>query len=546
MKRFIRLLSVSLAAILLLSAAGVSFAADDTTVYIPHIIKKLGLPDMPDYITLKTKTDREIMKNKRGQVVYQTETWYDDYGKKVTTIKYDYNGNPIPVYGTTEGADITLQFSEKPDWAGVIWATGYETLTVDDSGMAETSMVGHNMQPGINIVKSYCDPITGKVYKELDGGDYAYLAGKGNVAVQYGRSGSVNYVEYTVQEDFFKTGMSGASTVIRWEPVQIATDCYKEAMEERCSYIVWENYDPITYVPDDGLEDPTLVDSGRTDSFVTNQWGNLAYDTDGNICCYQNGKTSFIPADGTAVYDKATNRIYDAQGNVLMILPEDVCCCDKPQNIVVNPNYPSNYPQYVQIPVCVRKDVTPLTVWYISTVTATYPSGNRIVEVEADWRNDEKKTLASYKITYEPKQGELYKITYSPTTTTVLEDKSFRMQEMLEENYDKQYSNYEEFSTWSKNTPSTIVAKPEIGRDGKKILEGVYFHHYTEDEPLCGLYTSGKTVLCSGSGKNLKKWYKFNGVTTLKDGTKKNNLGKQVKKSGLKPCTSFISPRVVD
>ena len=115
MKRFIRLLSVSLAAILLLSAAGVSFAADDTTVYIPHIIKKLGLPDMPDYITLKTKTDRAVMKNSRGQVVYQTETWYNDNGVAYTTTKYDYNGNPIPVYGTTEGADITLQFSEKPD-----------------------------------------------------------------------------------------------------------------------------------------------------------------------------------------------------------------------------------------------------------------------------------------------------------------------------------------------------------------------------------------------------------------------------------------------
>lgn len=536
MKRFIRLLSVSLAAILLLSAAGVSFAADDTTVYIPHIIKKLGLPDMPDYITLKTKTDRAVMKNSRGQVVYQTETWYNDNGVAYTTTKYDYNGNPIPVYGTTEGADITLQFSEKPDWAGVIWATGYETLTVDDSGMAETSMVGHNMQPGINIVKSVCDPLTGELLDyQHDGGDYAYLAGKGNVAVQYGRSGSVNYVEYTVQEDFFKTGMSGASTVIRWEPVQIATDCYKEAQQGRCSYIVWENEDPITYLPDDGLEDPTLVDSGRTDSFVTNQWGNLAYDDDGNICCYQNGKTTFIPVDGTAIYDKATNRIYDAQGNVLMILPEDVCCCDKPQEIVVDPNFPSNYPQYVQIPVCVRKDATPLTVWYISRVTATYPSGNNIVEVEADWRNDEKKTLASYKITYEPKQGELYKITYSPTTTTMFEDHQTGTIE-----------------PWGASTaPSTsleayIKKNSDPGDRSYINFRGMYLHHYTEDEVLSGLYTSGNTVLCSGSGNNLRKWYKFNGTTILENGMKRNNLGKQVKKNGLKPCTSFISPRVVD
>ena len=77
-------------------------------------------------------------------------------------------------------------------------------------------------------------------------------------------------------------------------------------------------------------------------------------------------------------------------------------------------------------------------------------------------------------------------------------------------------------------------------------FQGMYLHHYTEDEVLSGLYTSGSTVLCSGSGNNLRKWYKYNGTTTLKNGMKRNNLGKQVKKNGLKPCTSFISPRVID
>ena len=127
----------------------------------------------------------------------------------------------------------------------------------------------------------------------------------------------------------------------------------------------------------------------------------------------------------------------------------------------------------------------------------------------------------------------------------MLEDKSFRMQQLLEEMYDEDLQPYQKYSTWmADNAPSTIIVPSET--DGRRKIDGVFLHHYTEDEPLCGLYTSGKTVLCSGSGKNLKKWYKFNGVTTLKDGTKKNNLGKQVKKNGLKPCTSFISPRVVD
>ena len=48
-----------------------------------------------------------------------------------------------------------------------------------------------------------------------------------------------------------------------------------------------------------------------------------------------------------------------------------------------------------------------------------------------------------------------------------------------------------------------------------------------------------------GSGDYTSLTY-FNGTTTLENGMKRNNLGKQVKKNGLKPCTSFISPRVVD
>ncbi len=541
MKRFIRILSISLAAMLLLSAAGVSFAASDTAVYIPYIIEKLGLPDMPEYITLKTKTESAVMKDKNGEIVYQTEGVKNPNGRISYYTKYDYNGNPIPVYGTQLGADIELQFSEQPEWAGVIWADGYETLKVDESGYAKTSMVGHNMQPGINIVKSVCDPVTGELIDyEHDGGDYAYLAGKNNVAVQYGRSGSVNYVEYTVDQDFFRTGMEGASTVIRWEPVQVITDCYKEAREEQW-FLVWDQDDYY----DDYYDDPTVGNTGRTDSFVTNQWGNLVYN-DNMRMFYCDQTDKYIPVDGSAYYDPNTNRLYDQYGEELMILPPNVCCCDKKQQKDPYIYWPDNGTSSIQIPVARVTDATPLTVWYISTVTATYPAGNYIVGVEADWRNDKKKTLASYKITYEPKQGEQYKITYSPITTTVLEDKSFRMQQAIEDIYDKDYSKYEKFSTWSNNTPSTIVAGPEYDRTGKKIMDGVYFHHYTEDEVLSGLYTSGSTVLCSGSGKNLKKWYKFNGVTTLKDGTKRNNLGKQVKKNGLKPCTSFISPRVVD
>ena len=528
MKRFIRILSVSLAAMLLLSVAGVSFAAKDTPVYIPSRVAKLGLPDMPDYLTLKTKTERAVMKDRQGNKIYQTETWSVN-GVGVTFPKYDYNGKPIPVYGIVDDAKIELQFSDKPDWAGVIWADGYETLSVDESGYAATSMEGHRMQPGINIVKSSCDWRNGELLEyEHDGGDYAYLAGKDNVTVQYGRSGKVNYVEYTVDQDFFRTGMEGASTVIRWEPVQIPTDCYEEEKSKIC-YLTWCLFPGQT--PGNGNQ--TVTQPGRTpaDSFQTNVWGNIALNDNNQVCHCLNGQMYPLPMDGSCYYDPQTYTLYDHKGNILAILPAETCCDEK----VPEPYNPGYYPdtQCVQIPVIRKGNAVPPTVWYISRVTATYPTGNYIVEVEADWRNDEKKSLASYRISYEPKKGEIYKITYSPSTTTIVEN-----------------HNTGEFRHWySDNAPSmdmeAYIKKISDARQARQFHD-VYLHHYTEDEVLSGLYTSGDIVLCSGSGKNLKKWYKFYGTEKLENGIIVNNNGKQVKKNGLKPCTYFISPRVVD
>ncbi len=528
MKRFIRILSVSLAAMLLLSVAGVSFAAKDTPVYIPGKVAKLGLPDMPDYLTLKTKTERAVMKNSRGEKIYQTETWSVN-GNVVTFPKYDYNGNPIPLYGIVDDAKIELQFSEKPDWAGVVWMDGYETLELDESGYAATSMEGHRMQPGISIVKSSSNWKTGdtEVY-EHDGGDYAYLAGKDNVTVQYGRSGKVNYVEYTVDQDFFRTGMEGASTTIRWEPVQIPTDCYEEQKSRVC-YLTW-CLDP-GQTSWNGNQ--TVTNPGKTpvESFQTNVWGNIAVNEYNQVCYCLNGIMNPLPTDGSCYYDPQTYTLYDHKDNILAILPAETCCDEKPPRQPYEPGYNPDT-QCVQIPVICKGDAVPLTVWYVSRVTATYPTGNYIVEVEADWRNDEKKSLASYKISYEPKKGEIYKITYSPTTTTMVEDHNTGL-----------------FAPWySDYAPSMSVEAYIKKLDPAQAREfrGVYLHHYTEDEVLCGLYTSGDTVLCSGSGNNLKKWYKFYGTEKLENGIIVNNNGKQVRKNGLKPCTSFVSPRVVD
>ena len=432
MKHSTRFMSALLAAVMLISISAIAIAEDETTVYIPSRIAKLNLPDRPGYITLKTQTESTEMRNSRGSIRYKT----DARGN----IIYDYNGNPIPLIGTVEDADIELQFSEKPDWAGVIWAEGYENLEVDDTGYAVTSMEGHMRQPGTwvwNNPDTTCDPLTGEIvwrdngtvapsWCHITGGDFAYMAGKGNVSAQYGRSGKVNYVEYRVEEDFFRTGMEGAYSVIRYEPVTIKSICGPE-------------------------DDP----------------------------------------------DKYT-----------------------------------------------RKD----TVWYVSSVIATYPDGNYIVEVEADYRNDAKNTLASYKITYATSDKETYKITYAPSTTTVLEDHetgtfmtwpskmapSTDLEEYFRQQVEEQWQQY--------GTVTDPQDYPDYD-DSYTALAGMYLHHYTQDEVLCGEYKSGKTHLMSGSGKNLKYWYKFNGTGTL-NGVKVNNNGKKSTNKNLKPCTYFKSPRV--
>ena len=497
MKHSSRFLTLALAAVLLVSVAAPALAADKTTVFIPHTIDKLGLPERPAALSLKTETDRAVMKDQWGNTIYKT----DKYGNIVT----DYNGNYIPVYGTDDNAVIHVQFSQKPDWAYIVWPEGNENLECDDTGHAEVQTYGHLRQPGTwvwNDPNTVCDPLTGEIiwrrcagqlptvvppcwgtytyndvkadalnvepaeinadfageeapepdvpvdnatalpgttcpqypdptgtqypddtcpYQDYEtwyqywlryyqycvapetahvtGGDYAYMAGKGDVAAQYGRSGKINYIEYTVQKDFFRTGMDGAYTVIRYEPV-------------------------------------TLVNYNEED---------------------ERQKT---------------------------------------------------------------------TVWYISRVTATYPSGNYIVGVEADYRNDKPRSLASYRITYETKNNETYKITYSPSTNTMLQAGG--------EFYDVSSTTY----------PSTRIAAGQAGvaqgRQGK-----VYLLHHVEDEVLCGEYYAGNQTLMSGSGKYLKKWYKYYGKGVL-NGVVVNNNGRQVKKKGLKACTSFVSPRVAE
>ena len=153
---------------------------DDLKVFLPERISKLNIPEMPEYITLKTDTDR-------------TATYGDAEAPE----------NPCPIL-QTEDAEIRLEFSKKPDWAGVTWMDGWENLVVDEEGRAVTTMEGHSVQPGIRATSGPISPDTGKPeWRWNDGGDYAYLAGLGPVTCEYGRRGTVKYVEYTVEQDYY-------------------------------------------------------------------------------------------------------------------------------------------------------------------------------------------------------------------------------------------------------------------------------------------------------------------------------------------------------
>ncbi len=384
MKRKFCVISALITAFLVLCSCEDAFT-EIKAVYLPEKIEELGLPEMPDYLSLKTRTECVPMTDKKGIEVFQLETKEDEEGNKFVDYRLDDLGNKIPVYGIVEDAIIALQFSRKPDWAGVLWWEGWENLNVNDEGYAETSMENHIAQPGIWEGSSPINMVTEKP----EYSDYAFMAGVGPVTCEYGRRGTVNYVEYTVKEDYFRTGMGGANTVIRWVPEHI------------------KNYSEENYV----------------------------------------------------------------------------------------------------------KYETTTTVWYVSSVTATYPAGNTIVGVRADYRNDRKNTLSSYTITYAVNDNETYAITYMPNTATIFEE-----------------HNYGLFLPDNSLLPSTIFTNNDPNT-WEEYPTGAYFHHYEADEPIYGEYTVSGRKYVSGSGSNLNKWYS-------------EDHGKQLKKNGLRGVTSFKSPRV--
>ncbi len=143
-------------------------------------------------------------------------------------------------------------------------------------------------------------------------------------------------------------------------------------------------------------------------------------------------------------------------------------------------------------------DLSNTDVWYVSSVSATYPENNYIVGVEADFKNDEKNSLSQYKISYAVNETDVVKIYYKTT-------------------------------------------------------DDAFYGQYSSD---------GTITAVSGSGDNLDQWYKYNGSSEdvfirkpIKDEDgniikyvsekeiKLNNNGKQMKKIK-KGISSYPTPRV--
>ncbi len=439
MKKMTRILSAALVAMMVLSLAAIA-SAETPSVYIPGRLAKLVDAAMEDYVfpELVTKGDTKVVDGK---------------------IKLN-----------TEGV-MHFQFTEKPDWFGASVSSrdgGWIQIDIDDSGYGELDLEGLHRQPGmyswynskVTYWDKYCnlrfrddwtegDWEGAKTFKkdELVPADkYGWLYGNGG---DYPYVGGKDYGDYSVTVNYQRDGFPSEVAVTLKN-----TDLFETGIEGAATTITFsmvnvelDSYaalkEVIAEVDDQGKV--TNVDNWFKPN---NKWIKVNRDK-------KTGKVvSVTYMDEDYAYDRDIN---------------------KTEAILAN-----------------------MDIWYVSSVSATYPEGNYIVGVEADYRNDAKNNLHQYKISYAPSENEVYQIYYR---------------------------------TW----------------------DSPFYGLYSKN---------GTVTAVSGSGNNLNKWYKYNGstvnATVLKrvlneDGKtysyvevtekKLNNNGKQVKtiKKGI---NSFPSPRV--
>ncbi len=161
---------------------------------------------------------------------------------------------------------------------------------------------------------------------------------------------------------------------------------------------------------------------------------------------------------------------------------------------------------------------------YIPRVVTTFPKGNYIRKIVANYRNDKARSLVDYLITYQVSETEKYTVRYAAANATIKELHEYEKTDTGAKKLTKIT-----FSKWDGNKDTFKDKKP-------KSNEAIFIHQYYQDQILEGWYDAdGEMTLKTGSGDNFKKWYLWEYWS-----------GRVVEshKRGLKPVTVFKSPRV--
>lgn len=227
MKKITRILSAALVAVMLLSATAISFAADDTTAYIPAKLSKLGLDvDLSDiqYPELSIKITNLAKLKINGEYVLTDPDYCPD----------PMTGKGVPNKFITEDSVAQFQFSEKPDWFGAVLSSldgGWRNIEIDDDAYGELEIGELHRQPGMWSWYANAN-------SHGAGGDYPYSGGKDygdySVNVSYHRDGSAYKISVTFKNaaDPFLTGMEGGTLTVVYESVELNTKCYREAVAD--------------------------------------------------------------------------------------------------------------------------------------------------------------------------------------------------------------------------------------------------------------------------------------------------------------------------
>ena len=371
------------------------------------------------------------------------DAYVEDYTFPTLVTKGDTIGNRL----NTEGV-MHFQFSEKPDWFGAVVSSkdgGWIQIDVDDSGYAELDLEGLARQPGTWSYNGYWNVkknvwVSGASNPNKGDGT-TWETGKTDHSTggDYPYTAGKDYGDYSVTVNYHRDG-SAYKVAVTLKNV----DLFETGMEGAASTITFElvnveldSYTALAHFL--GVDENGKMKHTDPISPINNKWAKTIRDDNGDI-----------------EWVKYLNELYD----VYFLANTDM--------------------------------------WYVSSVSATYPEGNYIVGAEADYKNDAKNNLSQYKISYAVNETDVAQIYYKPWNSPF-------------------------YGLYSKNGTVTAV---------------------------------------SGSGNNLNKWYKYNGSSTdveikkpikndkgevtgyvIVKEAKVNNNGKQVK-SIKKGINSYKSPRV--